>query len=171
MKIITILLTIFVLVACANNRARKNIAYGEVIINGGVYNNKEWKDKLIFKRTSWYIEASMEYDIMIHRLHDQSQFANWMGDDRKFLKECYRFLVALIYADFNAVNSASYLVNQIEDAGLREVSIPDFKANLKSHDNFRDWRLSQYKVVGFCQEDPNDKDLVISIPGFKQTRL
>jgi hypothetical protein len=168
---ILLLMLIFIVGSCAMNRARKNIAYSDISINGGVYNNKDWRDKLSFKRTSWFREASMDYDILFHKLDKTSSFASWMGSDQKYLTDCHEFYVALVYADINAPNGTPFLVNQIDSIGVKKVGIQDFKENLKAHENFRDWRLTQHKVVGFCRPESLKEDIVISIPGFKSVKL
>ena len=171
MKIIIFLTFILTIASCASSRARKNIAHGEIIINGGVYNNKEWSDKLVLKRTSWYQEATMEYDLVMHKLTDDSKFASWMGPDRKYLKECKEFYISLAYADLSASNPVSFIVNQIEQRGLTRKSVRSFQDNLKAHDNYSDWRLGKYKVFGFCRPIDSNGPVVISVPGFKSITL
>ncbi len=50
MRIIIFLSLMATLVSCASNRARQNVSYDKITINGGVYRDKEWKDKLVFNR-------------------------------------------------------------------------------------------------------------------------
>jgi uncharacterized protein YozE (UPF0346 family) len=139
-------------------------------MNGGVYRDKQWSDKLTFKRISWYQEASMEYDLMLHKLDESSNFANWMGQDKSYLKECKDFYVALIYADFNARHLVSFLENQFEEQGIKKVIINTFRENIRAHSNFSDWRLSQYKVEGFCRSEGANEELFISVPGFQSIK-
>lgn len=171
-KVSAFFLTILVMASCASDRGRKNIALGEVVINGGIHHDKQWDDKLVFKRTSWFQESSMEYDIMIHKLDKTSPFAAWLEADKSYFDKCHDFYISLIYADPLATHlTKAFLVDQMDKLGLDDKSIPSFEANLKAHDNYEDWRLNQYRIVGFCKPEPPTRDLVISVPGFKSTRI
>jgi len=171
MRIIIIFALLIVVISCASHRARKNIAYGKITIHGGVYENKEWSDKLTFKRTSWYQEASMEYDLMLTKLEETSPFASWMGSDQKYLKECKEFYISLIYAHVTASTPVSFMVDQLEKSGLKRIGVRNFTENLSAHDNWTDWRLSQYKVFGFCRPADSVEDIVVSVPGFMSIRI
>lgn len=172
MKVFVLFSLCLIVISCASDRGRKNIALGEVVINGGIHEDTEWDDKLVLKRTSWFQESSMEYDIMISKLDKNSNFARWLEGDKIYFDQCHDFYVALIYADPLTTHlSLAFLVDQMDKIGLDDKSIPSFEANLKAHDNYQDWRLNQYRIVGFCRPEPPTRDLVISVPGFKSTRI
>lgn len=165
----TIFITLITLVSCASSR--KNIAESEIVLKGGVYQNKSWDDKLNFKRISWYNEATMEYDVLIHKMSSDSKFANWLGSDKKQLEKCSEYYIGLLYADINKSQGIPLLTAQFSNLGFDQQSIMDFSDNLKAHPNYKDWRLFEYKIYGFCKNKDSGKDLVISIPGYHSQEL
>lgn len=167
-----LLLSLILVVSCAfNNRSRKNVALSEVVLKGGVYKDISWDEKIIFKRTSWYHEATMQYDILIKELKTDSKFVNWLGRDKEYLKECSTFYVAAIYSDINIGEGTAFLESQFNKLGLERKSIMDFNENFRAHHNFSDWRLFEYKVIGLCESKNPVGDIIVSIPGYKTQKL
>lgn len=161
-----LLLSFIFLLSCSVNKTRRNFITGEVIIDGGSYQNLTWKEQLKFKRYTWFNEASMKYDILLTQVTNSSKFATWMGRDRSKLLNCRKLMIGLIYTDHNSAFSKPHIVSQFEKTGYSDLILVDFNTHLKSHHSYRDWKLSEYKVVGFCKKDENTNVVKIDIPGF-----
>jgi hypothetical protein len=140
-------------------------------LNGGVYNDKAWKDKLIFKRTSFFQDSNMVYDILITGLKKDSPFFSWLGSDKPNIQKCSQLKVVLLYADVNTQKNTQYLVSEIEKSGLREMIILDFSHQFKAHQNAQDWNLTKHRVVGFCARNAKKIDISLNLPGFKTQSL
>ena len=161
-----LLVTMLFLLSCSVHKTRKNFVAGEIAIDGGSYQNLEWKDEMKFKRYSWFNEASMKYDILLSELKNSSKFATWMGRDRSKLLNCRKLLVGLVYTDINAKYGKPYLISQFEKFGYGNIVMVDFNSHFEAHHSFKDWQLSEHKIVGFCKKDDNSKNVEIDIPGF-----
>jgi hypothetical protein len=57
-------------------------------------------------------------------------------------------------------------VSQFEKVGYGDLILVDFNTQLEAHHSYKDWQLSEYKIVGFCKKDENTNIVKISIPGF-----
>lgn len=165
------MLLIFTISCSSVNRSRKDVATYTLALNGGVFHKKEWNDKLIFKRYSWYAETILQYDILLAKLDADSNFAMWMEAGKYKMENCQEFYIGLFYAKTGAAFSTSYLLGQIEQQQTKANILPDFSKHLEAHPNLRDWRLDGHKVLGLCRNDINKKPYVIEIPGFETFKL
>lgn len=157
-------ITLFV--GCAGFLQQKQVINSDISLQGGVYHEKSWDDELKFKRVSWYDQATMLYDIIYTKLDESSPFVNWMGSDRLTVSTCKTFWIALVYAKRNGLLNASGISQQITKAGYRDVIILDFAREFKSHQGFKDWRLSQHRIIGLCSNSEDDRPVELSLPGY-----
>ena len=67
-------LFLILLSSCASQQGRRPIYDSEVSLKGGRFGEKEWDDKLKFKRVSWYQDATLSYDVLIADLKEPSPF-------------------------------------------------------------------------------------------------
>lgn len=160
-----------VLVGCAVNQTRHKIYGQEISFRSGVFEDKSWDDSLSMNRVSWYQDANVSYEILLGKLDQNSPFANWLGADRLKLATCADFYIGAIYTGINAVYGSSYLLNELKKSGLEEISILDFSLQLKSHQNFKDWKLGRHHIYGFCAKNKNHPAVIVNIPGFKPHKM
>jgi hypothetical protein len=58
--------------------------------------------------------------------------------------------------------------------GFDDVVINTFASALKSHPSAQDWRLQNYKIMGYCKRSPTrlrTEKLAINFPSFKQLEV
>ena len=168
---------IIILAACASNTTNR-VSKTNVSMSGGEYEQKSWDETLEFKRTSWYIGASLAYDIMIARLDKQSPFRYWLENNQeKLITECKDLYVALIYTNSMSnllkLQSPAYIRKQITDIGFEEVTMASFQANMSAHNIFGQWHLRNHKFSGFCYKKMSSipEQISISLPGFKTRNI
>ena len=77
-----LILLSFTLVSCSTYNTRNRVSTGDVVFKVGVIQEKEWSDKMVFKRTSWYSEATLSNDILLHKMDHDSKFSSWLGSDQ-----------------------------------------------------------------------------------------
>lgn len=161
------LFLVFLMVGCSSLTSRRPIYETDISIRGGQFQDKEWEEKLKFKRVSWFKDATVTHEVLLTKLAADSKFANWLESDKKYLSQCSEFYVGIIYADINAAQGQSYLVSQLEKSNLKEVSILSFSSHIKAHQNFMDWKLIRHKVIGLCRTQASLSKMTINIPGFR----
>ncbi len=161
----------FIIIGCAGvNKTRRNLVKSKITINGGLFHEKEWKEKLVFKRYSWFAETIMHYDILVAKLDEKSPFRVWLEKDVYKTEDCSEFEVGLFYAKLRS-QGVSYLTSQLEKAGRRVSILPDFAANIRAHYNMEDWELTRHKVFGICKKAGGKKSVNVYIPGFETYKI
>ena len=63
---------------------------------------------------------------------------------------------------------------QMKLNGYDDVVINKFASSLKSHPSASDWRLQNYKIMGYCKRSPsrlNTGNLAINFPSFSQLEI
>lgn len=162
--------------SCASGPVNK-VRQKEIELTGGIFERKSWDDTLSFKRTSWYVGASLSYDIWLARIDKNSPFTYWMENNKEQYGSCREFYVGLIYS-----NSASNLVDlespaslkkQFADLGFEVVSLSQFRSHLAAHTVFQQWHLRNHRITGFCFKKPSSipKEIPIFLPGFKTINI
>ena len=168
-------ITIFLLLlvsSCASGPSNK-VRQKEIGITGGNFERKSWDDTLTFNRTSWYIGASLSYDLWLAKIDKSSPFTNWLESNKNQYGECREFYVGLIYTNnlstSVSLESPASIKKQITELGFDEVSISPFKSHLSAHIVSQQWHLRNHKVAGFCYKKMSSipKEIPISLPGYK----
>ena len=167
MKLVLLVTLLLTLISCASNSSRRLVSTDTISLNGGVHNDKVWKDKLIFNRMSFFQDSNMVYDVLFADLKNDSPFFSWLGTEEPSLRKCSQLKVALLYVHINSQQSTYYLVSEIEKSGLKEMIILDFSNHFKAHPNTQDWNLSKHKVLGFCGTSSKKNNISLNLPGFK----
>ena len=155
-----------IFVSCSVHDSRRNFAEGEITFSGGMYQNSSWKENMTFKRYSWYSEATMVYDLLLHKLDKTSKFAEWLDRDKSLIENCNHIYIALIYSARNTDLKPIYFAGEFEKVGYERHTLTDFSDNLFAHHAYRDWRLFSHKLFGFCKKDLNTNPIKIRVPGF-----
>lgn len=170
-RFITILL-LLAFSSCASGPINKT-QQNDIHMTGGHFERKSWDDTLVFKKTSWYLGATLGYDLLLTRIDKSSPFNNWLESNSKDVQNCKEFYVGLIYSYNRSLmfdlESPVYIKNQISELGFKEISIPQFRSHLAAHTVFQQWNLKRYKIAGFCFDKMSSipKEIPISLPGFK----
>lgn len=171
MKLLIILLLTSI-VSCASNQSRRPVFRSEVVLKGGDYQDKNWKEKIVFKRISWFQDATLMQEILVADLKKGSPFEAWLGGQKLEYDRCNQFFVSLLYADINASPKENHLSAELKGNKLSEQAILDFSRQLKAHPAFVDYKLQSHKIVGWChQGTSNLGELMVTLPGYKTQKL
>lgn len=150
-------------------------ATGLVDFVGGAYKKEYWNDHLFMKRMSWYHGMTLYYDVIIWNADPDSNFAKWFSAaEKEYFGKCENFLVTIGYsADPTKISHVSFR-EQMKFNGYDDVVINNFAGYVKAHPSAIEWRLQNYKVIGFCKRSPTRMEttnLAINFPGFKQLEV
>jgi hypothetical protein len=174
MKRFLILLSL-VLAGCASYKTYNQTTKGIVIMRGGIYEKESWSDALVFKRMSWYHGMTLYFDALLWKADLDSPFSKWFSpSEKEFFTKCESFLVTAGYSADPAKISHVNFREQMKLNGYDDVVINSFASSLKSHPASTDWRLQNYKVMGFCKRSPTrlrTSKLGINFPSFKQLEV
>ena len=174
MKILTVLV-FFALIGCAAHKTYNQTTTGRVNFYGGVYLKENWNDALKFKRMSWYHGMTLYYDVMVWKANLASPFSKWFSpSEKEFFTKCEDFLVTVGYsADPSRISHVNFR-QQMNLNGYDDVVINSFAYHLKSHAMAPEWRINNYKIMGYCKRAPtrmNTKSLAINFPSFEQLEI
>jgi hypothetical protein len=163
------------LIGCASYKSYNQTTTGKVLLRGGIYQKESWDDSLIFKRMSWYHGMTLYFDAMIYRADPESPFAKWFSaSEKEFFTKCEKLLVTVAYsADPSKISHVSFR-EQMKLNGYDDVVINNFSSFLKSHPSSTEWRMLNYKVMGYCKRAPSrlgTTNLAINFPSFKYLEL
>lgn len=170
-----IMLAIFLLAGCASYKTYNQTTKGEVILRGGIYHDQTWPEALVFKRLSWYHGVTLYYDALLWQADLDSPFTKWFSpNEKEFFTKCEHFLVAAAYsADPTKISHVNFR-EQMRINGYDDVILTSFASYLKGHPSASDWRLQNYKILGYCKRSPsrfNTTKLIINFPSFNQSEI
>jgi hypothetical protein len=174
MKSVIVLALVFV-AACASYKSYNQTTTGKVTLRGGNYKTMTWDDTLVFKRASWYHGMTLYYDALIYRADPESPFANWFSpSEKEFFTKCESLIVAVNYSASPDRISHVNFREQMKLNGYDDVVVNTFATFLRTHPNAQDWRVFNYKIMGYCKRAPtsfNKNGLTINFPSFKELVL
>lgn len=172
---IYILLFLGFLAACAGHKNYNQNTTGKVAFTGGVYHKEVWDDILVFQRMSWYHGMTLYYDAIIWKADTESPFFKWFSAaEKEYFSKCESLLVTAGYAADPTKISHVNFREQMKLNGYDDVVINTFASYLKSHPAYNEWRLQNYKIMGYCKRAPttlSTPNLAINFPGFKHLEL
>lgn len=157
---------IFLCVSCAGVLKRNVVTHSDIVFRGGTFHDQRWEEELVFRRVSWFDEITMLYDFAYARIDENNPFVSWLGKERLSIAECDQFYAVLIYTKRNSVANTSFLKDQFTRAGYDEMILVDFADEVRSHQGFKDWRLSQHKILGLCRRAEAKSPISLHLPGF-----
>lgn len=170
-----IVLTLLFVAACASYKSYNQTTAGKVTMRGGNYQTLTWDETLVFKRASWYHGMNLYYDALVYRADPDSPFANWFSPaEKEFFTKCESLIVAVNYSASPDRISHVNFREQMKLNGYDDVVVNTFATFLRTHPNAQDWRVYNYKIMGYCKRAPtsfNKNGLTINFPSFKQLEL
>lgn len=174
MKAFLVLISL-ILVGCASYKTYNQTTKGIVILRGGIYQKESWDNALVFKRMSWYHGMTLYFDALLWKADLDSPFSQWFSPaEKEFFTKCESFLVTAGYsADPSKISHVNFR-EQMKLNGYDDVVLNNFASSLKSHPSATDWRLQNYKVMGYCKRSPTrlgTSKLAINFPSFKQLEV
>ena len=173
MKAVAFLLLL--VASCASYKSFNQTTTGKVVLRGGIFEKQIWDDKLIFKRMSWYYGMTLFFDTLIWKADPASPFSQWFSpSEKEFFTKCEKLLVTVSYsADPTKISHVNFR-EQMKLNGYDDVVLNNFAAYLKTHPSSIDWRMVNYKVMGYCKRSPsltNNGQLAINFPSFKHLEV
>lgn len=174
MKSVSLLLLLAV-VGCAAYKSYNQTTKGRVFLRGGVYQQESWDKALTLKRASWYHGVTLYFDALFWKADLDSPFSKWFSaSEKEFFTKCEQFIITAAYsADPSKISHVTFR-EQMKLNGYDDVVINQFASYLKSHPSAPDWRLQNYKILGYCKRSPTRLDtsnLVINFPSFKELQV
>lgn len=156
------------LLSCAN-LSKNTIYQGTFVILNGQFQDKSWDEKWVFKRSSWYFELTMYFEVFVGQLAEQSSFNNWLSDlERALLSQCNEKYVVMSYAlDPDRISERSFMI-QMEKLGMSQIILPDFSKQVRMHPDFERLGLREHNVYFLCRKGPGSgQELKASFHSFK----
>ena len=174
MKVVLALLVLLV-AGCASYKSYNQTTTGKVVLRGGIYQKEIWDESLQFKRMSWYHGVTLFYDALLWKADPSSPFSKWFSpSEKEFFTKCESLVVSVTYsADPTKISHVNFR-EQMKLNGYDDVVLNTFSSFLKSHPSSTDWRVLNYKVLGFCKRAPSrlgTPNLAINFPSFKHLEL
>src|SRR5690606_675912 len=175
MRIFLSSLLLLVVASCASHESFNQTGTGEVLFRGGTHRLKSWNEDLVCKRMSWYHGITLYYDALLWKASPHSNFSLWFSDaEKEYFGKCESVLVTAGYsADPLKISHVNFR-EQMKLNGYDDVVINSFAKYLKTHPSAPDWKLHNYRVMGYCKRSPSSmgsSNLIINFPGFKQLEI
>lgn len=166
---------LLVIAGCASYKSYNQTTTGKVILRGGIFQKESWDDTLNFNRMSWYHGMTLYYDALLWKADLDSPFTKWFSStEKEFFTKCETFLVTAGYSADPAKISHVNFREQMKLNGYDDIVLNNFSSYLKSHPSAQDWRLQNYKIMGYCKRSPTRLDtsnIAINFPGFSFLEL
>ena len=161
---VTILLSVF---SCSSNLSKNLVTDGNLVLRNGTYTDKRWREDLIFKRSSWYHELTLQFDVMLAYVSPQSAFNFWFSkNELDSMLSCSDSRVVMAYSLDTKDIPYSSLYEQIERAGYTRVDLNEFKKQLLQHPDAQLNGFRLYHIFGICKKHKDAKSLNINFPGY-----
>jgi len=158
---------LFVCVCSCSHLGTNLTKEGSLVVNGGRFYDFTWDSKLVFKRTTWYIDLNMLYDVIFAELELNSPFVKWFYEDEKEeLEKCERVALMGIFSSDDRRTSESEIIKQLIPTNARLININGFQKNLSFHPVFVNNSLALYRFEGICFAASSLLDKAVHIPGF-----
>ena len=174
MKVLPFFLLVF-LMSCASNKSYNQTTTGRITFFGGSFKKETWDEGLKMRRMSWYHGMTLYYDVILWKADEESPFSRWFSvSEREFFTRCESLLVTAGYSADPSIISHVNFREQMKLNGYDDVVINNFASYLKSHPSAPDWRLQNYKIMGYCKRSPtrmSTQKLAINFPSFEQLEL
>lgn len=165
------LLSALLLTGCSN-LTKNYVKDGKFHVKSGTAYEKVWNDKLVFDRTSWYHELTMQFDLLTVDLKPTSPFYNWLSkNEQEQASKCRDFKIGLAYSLDTVILPYSHLNAQLEEAGFQKIELIEFKKQLVQHPDSEMYSLNLYKVFGMCRAISSSKPLILNFPGYTEKVL
>ncbi len=172
MKRISLIVMGLILASSCSNLTKNTVKEGTYLIRNGSFANKQWDDDLVFQRTSWYHELTLQFDLMLVPIAPQSSFNFWFSKvELEDVHKCGDFRVLLAYSLDTKIIPYSMLNEQLEIAGYKKIELSEFKKHLLQHPDSEMNSTKLYQVYGICRDSKDLKQLTINFPGFNEKAL
>jgi hypothetical protein len=169
--LIVICLAGFLAISCSN--LSKNIVQdSDLFLKNGTFADKTWKEDLVFQRTSWYHELTLQLDLMMAPISPRSSFNFWLSkDELENMVKCGDSRVVLAYSLDTKDIPYSTLYDQFEKSGFTRFEIPEFKKQLLQHPDSQQFGFRLYHIFAICKKLDDHKPLIMNFPGYSEKTI
>lgn len=168
-----LLVSILLISACANLSKNQTLTE-DFVVRGGKFGNQTWNDSLHFKRTSWYAELTLVYDLLMAQIEEQSPFWQWLSvSEKQTLLACKKHYVVVAYAQDSQKISHSQFKAYAAEAGYSSVALPQFANYMRLHPDFNQNSFHLYTVFGLCLDNssPKRENISLQFPNFTEVLI
>ena len=166
-KVLILVIALLSAISCSSNLSKNLVQDGSLILRNGTYNDKVWKEDLIFQRNSWYHELTMQFDLMLAHVTPQSSFNFWFSkNELDSMINCSESSVVMAYSLDTKDIPYSSLYEQFEKSGYTRFDLIEFKKHLLQHPDAQLNGFRLYHVFGICKKAKDSKSLIVNFPGY-----
>lgn len=159
--------------SCSHSNFSKHfVQTDQLVMKGGISENKKWDDELVFQRNSLYQELSLIYDILATKISADSPFINWFSArELEEFNKCQSFILWGYYVlEDNRVRIRKF-ESKLEEAGAEKVNIYNLISYLKLHPDFSFLNLQLHNFYGSCFAEKDVKELEFFFPNFRKIKF
>ncbi len=161
-----------ILMSSCSTMTKNTYMNGEITLEGGRVEGKSWEDELILKRSSWFKELTMYFDVLYAHVNQDSPFYDWFSTSEKHsLKECVDVIVTSTYAFRPRDISRTMFREEMAKYGYEPIALNSFEQNLRMHPDFARFQMGVYSAHAYCRKGMKTADISIFFPGFKEVNL
>ena len=164
-----LMLTFLAFLVSCSNLSKNSVQEANLPMKNGTFNEKIWKEDLIFQRISWYHELTMQFDVLLAHVSPQSSFNFWLSkDELDQMVGCFDSRVVLAYSLDTKEIPYSALYDQLEKSGYSRFDLLSFKKHLLGHPDSQVNGFRLYHIFGICKKMDDHKSLIINFPGYSE---
>ena len=136
------------------------------ILRDGYFHGRPLKTQMVFKRFSWFKEASLMYELRLAPLSEESSYFQWLSPQTQSdVRECPRFYIGMLYSKSSDYIPHRLVKNQLEGQGARMQVVPGFWRSFKMHPQFEREALQRHRLRGICFKRAGGA-IILGLPGY-----
>jgi hypothetical protein len=160
-------LLILSITSCSSNLSKNMVQEGNLILRNGTFNDKAWKEDLVFQRNSWYHELTLQFDLMMAYVPPQSSFNFWFSKgELDSMINCSDSRVVMAYSLDTKDIPYSSLYENFSNSGYTRFELLEFKKHLFQHPDAQLNGFRLYHIFGICKKNKDAKPLIVNFPGY-----
>lgn len=154
-------------ISCSSNLSKNLVQEGNLVLKNGTFNDKVWREDLVFQRNSWYHELTLQFDLMMAHVTPQSSFNFWFSkNELDSMLNCADSRVVMVYSLDTKDIPYSSLYDQFEKSGYTRFELLEFKKHLLQHPDAQLNGFRLYHIFAICKKTKDAKPLIINFPGY-----
>lgn len=162
----------FNLISCSSNLSKNQVQEASMHLKNGTFNDKFWKEDLVFQRNSWYHELTLQFDLMLAHVPPQSAFNFWFSkDELESMSKCSDARIVMAYSlDTKDIPYSSFY-DQLEKSGYTRFDLLEFKKHILQHPDAQLNVFRLYHIFGICKKTKDSKALIVNFPGYLEKSI
>ena len=162
-----LIVVLLISISCSTNLSKNLVQENNFVLKNGTFTDKMWKEDLVFQRTSWYHELTLQFDLMLANIPPQSAFNFWFSKgELEEMVNCSDSRVVLAYSLDTKDIPYSSIYEQFEKSGYTRFDLLEFKKHLLQHPDAALNGFRLYHIFGICKKMKDAKPLIVNFPGY-----